>query len=81
MIFKVTMKDPDVLYDAITEEVNNQLLVSGLSFKEQEAIRDLRIEKAQEVASKWFEYGEYLTVEIDTEKETIRVVPSGERDE
>ena len=41
---------------------------------------ELRVEKALDVASKWFEYGEYLTVEIDTEKETIRVVPVSEKE-
>jgi len=81
MIFKVYMKDTDVLYDGIEEAVDEQLKESGLNAGEQEAVKDLRIEAAQEVASKWFEYGEYLTVEIDTEKETIRVVPVGERDE
>ena len=78
MIFRVTMKDPDVLQDAIEEEVNNQLMISGLSLEEQEAIRDIRCEKASEVAHNWFEYGEYLTVEIDTDKETIRVVSAEE---
>lgn len=81
MIFKVYMKDSDVLYDAIEEALDEELKTSGLSEDEQEAIRELRHEKAAEVASTWFEYSEYLTVEIDTEKETIRVVPVSEREE
>ena len=37
---------------------------------------DARDEKESFVrmAEKWFEYGEYLTVEIDTEEESIRVL-------
>lgn len=78
MIFKVYMKDTDVLQDGATEAVDEQLKASGLSEEEQELVRDLRVEKALDVAGRWFQYGEYLTVEIDTEKETIRVVPIGE---
>lgn len=78
MIFKVYMKDTDVLHDGLDEAIDEELKASGLPDDEQEALREIRHEKASDVASKWFEYGEYLTVEIDTEKETIRVVPVGE---
>lgn len=78
MIFKVYMKDTDVLHDGIDEAIDEELKASYLPYDEQEALREIRHEKASDVASKWFEYGEYLTVEIDTEKETIRVVPVGE---
>ena len=78
MKFKVYMKDPDVLHDGIEEALDEDLKSSGLPDDEQEALREIRFEKASDVASKWFQYGEYLTVEIDTEKETIRVVPVGE---
>lgn len=75
MIFRVTMKDPDVLHDGIEEALDEELKTSGLPEDEQEALRELRHDKVSEVASEWFEWGEYLTVEIDTEKQTIRVVP------
>lgn len=78
MKFKVYMKDPDVLYDGIDEAIDAELKASGLPEDEQEALREIRHEKASDVASTWFQYGEYLTVEIDTEAETIRVVPVGE---
>ena len=80
MIFKVYMKDTDVLQDGATEAVEEELKTSGLNESEQELLKELRVEKALDVASKWFEYGEYLTVEIDTEKETIRVVPVSEKE-
>lgn len=74
------MKDTDVLQDGTTEAIDEELKNSGLPEDEQEAVRELRVEKALDVASKWFGYGEYLTVEIDTEKETIRVVPVEEEE-
>jgi hypothetical protein len=33
-------------------------------------------EKFNKIYDKWIEYGEYLTIEIDTEKETCIVVPN-----
>lgn len=81
MIFRVYMKDPDVLQDGIEEALDEDLKASGLPDDEQEALREIRFEKAQDVAGNWFKYGEYLMVEIDTEKETIRVIPVSEQEE
>lgn len=78
MIFQVTMKDTDVLYDAINEALDEDL--KDMDPDEADALRDIRHEKLAEVASKWFEYSEYLTVEIDSDKATIRVVPVGENE-
>ena len=78
MKFQVTMKDPDQLYDAAAEAVDDELKATNLSEEERDAIREIRTEKVTDVADKWFRWGEYLTVEIDTEAETIRVVPAGE---
>lgn len=72
MIFQVTMKDPDVLHDAISDAVAET--IADMPEDEGEAVHEIRSQKAQEVASRWFEYSEYLTVEIDTEKETITVI-------
>lgn len=78
MKFKVYIKDADVLQDAAEDAVNEELKNSGLAEDEQEAVRDIRVEKALDIASAWWEYGEYITVEIDTDEKTIRVVPVGE---
>lgn len=74
MKFKVTLKDPDTLYDAITEALEGEF--KDLPDDEAEAAREVRREKVDLVAAKWFEYGEYLTVEIDTVAETCVVVPA-----
>lgn len=74
MKFRVTFKDPDVLHEAIEEAVEDTIDAAGLDEDEAEAIRDLRIKKVRDQVGKWFEYGEYLEVEIDTEKDTCTVV-------
>lgn len=79
MKVKVFIKDTDVLQDAVEESVDDELKNSGLAEDEQEAVRELRIEKALDVAGEWWEYGEYITVEFDTEARTARVVPVDEK--
>lgn len=77
MKFKVTMKDPDVLDDACTNAAALQVAgIDGLDEEEQETLEESKKEKLKEIASKWFEYGEYLTVEIDTDAGTCVVVPN-----
>lgn len=79
MKFRVTMKDPDTLYDAAQEAAEENLAsVDNIAEHEKETLVEGRVEDLKEVASKWFEYGEYLTVEIDTEAKTCVVIPVGE---
>lgn len=73
MKFTVSMKDPDVLHDAITEAVG-ALQFEGLSEDEAGVVREKRVESISELASRWFEYGEYLRVEIDTDAKTCTVL-------
>jgi hypothetical protein len=74
MKFKVTMKDPDTLYDAEVLAVKRDVdAVPGLSSEEREAVIEKRREAISEVTRRWFRYGEYLTVEIDTDARTARV--------
>lgn len=75
MKFTVSMKDPDTLGDAIRDAVKDELEQnSSLEAEEREALVDMRTEKISEMCCrKWFEYGEYLAVEIDTEAETCVV--------
>lgn len=79
MKVKVFIKDTDVLQDAVEEAVDEELKNSGLAEDEQEAVRELRVEKALDVAGEWWEYGEYITVEFDTEARTAMVVPVDEK--
>ena len=78
MKFKVTMKDPDTLYDAIGEAVEQAVsdTIGVDDQDEREALIKVRVDKVQIICKKWFKYGEYLTVEIDTDAETCTVVPT-----
>lgn len=80
MKFQVSFKNPDALQDAIEEAVDKTLASSDLAEDEQEAVKEKRMESVGKLCSKWFEWGEYLLVEIDTVEETIRVVPVGEEE-
>ena len=71
MKFQVTMKDPDCLHDALREAARESVgQVEGLSEDEREAVLEKRLESLQEKTRRWFEYGEYLRVEIDTDANT-----------
>jgi len=76
MKFRVTMKDPDTLHDAIREAVEREVAaMPDLDDDEREAIIEKRNEKVSDKCDRWFKYSEYLTVEIDTEAMTCVVVP------
>ena len=74
MKIQITIKKPDVVIDAIDEALED-MTMEGLSDEELVEIKEKRKEEYLELADKFFEYGEYLTVELDTEKETCVVVP------
>ena len=74
MKFKVQMKDPDTLTDAINDAVEEEVAKLGLDDEEAEAIAEKRQAKIGNMCGKWFTYGEYLTVEIDTDAMTCVVV-------
>lgn len=77
MKFRVTMKDPDGVFDCVTEAVKESLKsVEGISDDEREALEEERTESVQGVMKRWFEYSEYLTVEVDTDAGTCVVVPN-----
>lgn len=77
--FRVTMKDPDCLYESVQEAAEaSAKAIPDLTDDEREAIVDKRKESFSDVASTWFRYGEYLVVEIDTDAKTCRVLTTAE---
>jgi len=72
------MKDPDQLHEGINDQLDIDL--ASMPEDEAEAIREIRMEKALDVASEWFKYSEYLTVEIDTEAGTIKIISIEEQE-
>lgn len=80
MTFLVQMKDPDVLIDAIDEAVKRAVAeMTDIDADEREAVAEMRKQKVLDLCARWFAYGEYLGVEIDTDAETCTVVPVKER--
>ena len=76
MKFRVTMKDPDGPYDCIKDAAAESLkAIGGLSDDEREALIEKRRETLSVFADRFMEYGEYITVEFDTEAGTATVVP------
>ncbi len=75
MKIKISMKDPDTLDDAISEAVEDEMTVTDLDEEEAEAVAKIRHQTVKKICAKWFKYGEYLTVVIDTEAQTCTVVP------
>ncbi len=77
MKFQVTMKDPDALDDAIREAAQESVANLTLDLDEREAVEERRREKAAEQCRKWFQHGEYLRVEVDTDAGTCTVIEAG----
>lgn len=73
MKFIITMKDPDGVYDSIEDSLTTPDL-SNLTEEEADAVIEKRREERTEIISKWFEYSEYISIEIDTDAKTARII-------
>lgn len=79
MKIRVTLKSPDTMADAVTDAVHTdvQASISGLSEQELRALANERQCEIQgELSSRWMRYGEYLTVEFDTDDWSATVIPN-----
>ena len=81
MKIKVTMKDPDTMYFAVQNAVTAEVKAMGLPDGEAKILIELRTEKERAKMDKWFEFGEYLAVEFDTEIMTATVLNAFRRNE
>lgn len=79
MKFRITMRDPDGVGDAIMEAAQRSVAGMKLDDDEREQLEEARREKIGEKLRKWFEYGEYLEVDIDLEAGTATVVEGENR--
>lgn len=77
MKFRITMKDPDGFHESIGEAAE-QMEIPEPYRGQEEAIRGIQRDALCAICTRWFEYNEYLTVEVDTEAGTCAVVPRGE---
>jgi hypothetical protein len=78
MKFRITLKDPDGVLDSIDDAVQCIQDIMDIKDKDEvDVIREHRKDKYLQLCKTWFEYDEYLTVEIDTEAKTCTVIPVG----
>lgn len=81
MKINITMKTPDALYEA-AQEYANRMAEDKDNVKEIEDeyggdknyYIQTQHELFEQIANKWFKYGEYVTLEIDTEEETCVIM-------
>ena len=77
MKFKITMKDPNGVDGSINEAVLQSLSSVEAPFHpdedEYKILKKARTENLNEAIRKWIEYGELITLEIDTDADTITV--------
>lgn len=71
MKFRITLKDPDGIYEGVEDAVN-KTRPTDVTDGEWEDIKSRRM---SEITGQWFEYGDYCEIEIDTDAKTARVVP------
>lgn len=75
MKFRITMKDPDGIYECTEDAIKRDVAaIPGLSEEEREVVLEKRRDAIIDVRARWFEYGDYVTVEIDTDAGTATVV-------
>ncbi len=76
MKFTVTMKDPDALRSAVSEAASEEAkkVLASSKIVPAERLERMIQDSLYEAAAPFFEYSEYLMVEIDTEAGTARVL-------
>jgi len=78
MIFTITMKNPDVLDFTIKnmiDEIFTEEAFNNLKNEEEiEEIKEEKFDEIKEVCRKWFEYDEYIHLQIDTDLQTCKVL-------
>ena len=78
MKISVTFKDPDAVYDQVHEAVVDSVRDLPLDDDEKDGLIETRVEKTNELLKRWITYGEYVTVEFDTDAGTAAVAETGD---
>lgn len=68
----ITFKDPDAVYDAVTDALKAHIeeTTSGLCDEEKKNLKESRREAVELALKPWIKHGEYLRVEFDTDAGT-----------
>jgi len=78
MKFKINLKDPDGVSDSVMDAVVESVAAMDLPDDERESLEEARAEKVNEALREWFEHGEYVTIEVDTDAMTATVCKARE---
>ena len=73
MKFTITMKDPDGFANSVQEAARQHTEILE-DEEERDIIVQEREDKLRGFLKTWFQYDEYLTVEVDTVTKTIKVL-------
>ena len=74
MKLQITLKDPDGVYESIKQAAESSTGdTEGLDNNELDELAETRREKLEEKCKRWIKYGEYVTIEIDTDANTATV--------
>ena len=79
MKLRINLKDPDGFHDSVRMGVSEYIgnLQDKFTDNELEALRESRTEIVWDFLSKYTDYQEYISFDIDTEAGTIDVVKNG----
>lgn len=80
MKLRITMKTPDCVSDAI-ENAKGEARQEIENEKDRETFDEEvagTFDSWKEICEKWVSYGERVTLEVDTDEETIRVLEAAE---
>jgi hypothetical protein len=76
----VTFKDPDTMHDAVSEAFDKVEKPDGIDDDEWGLLAPSRRDKVvDQITADFMAYGEYITIEFNTEARTARVVPRSEK--
>ena len=76
MKIKVYLKDTDGFYDGIADAVRDSMAEfdGKLTESEKDDVANRRSGEANEVLRRWVEFGEYVSIEFDTQAKTATVL-------
>jgi hypothetical protein len=75
MKFRITLKDPDGVFDGIDAAATESVAELALSQEERDILRAHRQKALDAFVDRWVECGEYIDIEFDTDAGTASVVP------
>ena len=75
MKFKVTFKSPDAVYQSTVDAASDAAHHIIDDEERDQAMSDIRTD-LMDFSDKWVRYGEYITIEFDTDNKTATVIPN-----